>query len=266
MKVFISADIEGVSGTTSWDEATRSNPVYTQFQQQMTRETAAACDGALAAGATEILVKDAHGSGGNIIARDLPAPSKVVRGWSGHPFSMVQELDSSFDCVLFVGYHGRAGAAGNPLSHTLSSSKLHSIFINDRATSEFYIHYLAAGTVNVPVVMLSGDEVICAEVTDTDSNILVAPVKSGHGSSTINMHPDDAVDLIREVSERAVSKKQSVKPAILPDANVLKLVYKTQTNAYAMSHYPGARLLDPYTVEVEASDYYQLLTALQFLV
>ncbi len=266
MKVFISVDIEGVSGVTSWDEATRTNPVYAEFQQQMTRETAAACEGALAAGATEIVIKDAHATAGNLIARQLPVPARLVRGWSGHPFSMVQELDESFDCVVFVGYHARAGAAGNPLSHTLSSSKLHRIFINNRAASEFYIHYLAAGTVEVPVVMLSGDEVICAEVKETDSNIVTAPVKSGYGSSTINLHPDDAVDLIREMSEQAVANRQSIQPAEMPEANVLKIVYKTQTSAYAMSHYPGAKLLDPYTVEVASSEYFQLLTALQFLV
>jgi len=176
MKVFISADIEGVSGTTTWSEASKSSAGYREFQRQMTREVAAACEGALAAGATDILIKDAHGDAGNLVHADLPRQVRLVRGWSGHPFAMVQELDDTFAAVMMVGYHARAGADGNPLAHTLSSRRVHRIFLNDRPASEFYFHYLAAGLVGVPVVMLSGDARICHEVNETDPAILTAAV------------------------------------------------------------------------------------------
>jgi D-amino peptidase len=266
MKVFISADIEGVSGTTTWNEATDSHPAYREFQEQMTREVIAACEGALEAGATEITIKDAHAGANNLIARELPPQTKLVRNWSGHPFCMVQELDETFDCAMFIGYHARAGAGGNPLSHTLSSSRVHQMFINDRATSEFYIHYLAAGLVKVPVVMLSGDETICREVQKTDPGIFIAPVKDAIGPSTINLHPDAAVSLIREKAQAAVSGCASIKPATVPEHSTLKIVFKEQTEAYKKSQYPGARLIEPYIVELTVDDYFEVLRALMFLV
>jgi len=266
MKVYISADIEGVSGTTSWDEANPSHPSYRQFQQQMTREVAAACEGAIAAGATEITVKDAHGGADNLVARELPTSVRLVRGWSGHPFAMVQELDETFDCAMFIGYHARAGAGGNPLSHTMSSGKVHRISINGRPASEFYIHYLAAGLVGVPLVMLSGDETICREVVETDDRILVAPVKDAQGASTISLHPDRVVSLIRDTAERAVSGRSAVSSAALPQHTELRISFKDQSNAYYRSQYPGAELIDPYTVGFEAHDYFEVLRALVFLI
>ncbi len=266
MKVFISADIEGVAGITSWSEATRSHASYREFQQQMTLEVAAACDGAIAAGATDILVKDAHGGADNLIAAELPAPTRVVRGWSGDPMAMVQELDETFSCAMFIGYHARAGAGGNPLAHTLSSAKLHRIFINDRPASEFYIHYLAAGLKSVPVIMLSGDADICDEVNETDPAIVTTATKFANGASTVSIHPQQAIEAIRTGSEQAVRDHAHVSPATVPDHTTLKIVYKDQTNAFYRAQYPGARLTDPYTVEWRSDDYYEVMRALIFLV
>ena len=96
MKIYISADIEGTTGITDWEEAGKGHPTYQEFRERMTEEVVAACEGAIEAGAKEILIKDAHDSGRNIIAGRLPDCAKLIRGWSGHPFSMVQELDESF--------------------------------------------------------------------------------------------------------------------------------------------------------------------------
>lgn len=77
MKIYISVDIEGVCGTTTWDEVTRGKAEYPEFQQQMTGEVLAACEGALAAGASEIVIKDAHDTACNIIAESLPELLRV---------------------------------------------------------------------------------------------------------------------------------------------------------------------------------------------
>ena len=103
MRVFISVDIEGVAGISHWDETARSHADYGPFQQQMTDEAVAACQGALDAGASAVTVKDAHGSGRNLLGSSLPRPVELISGWSGHPFSMVQGLDESYDAVAFIG-------------------------------------------------------------------------------------------------------------------------------------------------------------------
>ena len=88
MKIYISADIEGTTGIAHWDEADRSKSDYKEFQSQMTAEVKAACEGANQAGAKEIIIKDAHESGRNLIVSELPENIKIIREWSGHPFSM----------------------------------------------------------------------------------------------------------------------------------------------------------------------------------
>src|SRR5512142_1232397 len=105
MKVYISADIEGITGTTHWDETEKKHADYAEFREQMTAEVVAACEGALAAGASEIWVKDAHDSARNIIAGRLPREARLLRGWSGHPYLMMDQLDKTFQACLMIGYH-----------------------------------------------------------------------------------------------------------------------------------------------------------------
>ena len=89
MKIYLSADMEGTAGIIDWNETTAGHPQYAYFQQQMTREVAAACEGAIAAGATEILVKDAHDSARNIIPDQLPEQTRLFRGWDSTPAMMM---------------------------------------------------------------------------------------------------------------------------------------------------------------------------------
>ena len=153
MKIYISVDMEGITGVSHWDEVDHNKPSYSYFQEQMSKEVAAACEGAFLAGAKEIFVKDAHYSARNIIPSFLPKNVKIIRGWSGHPSSMVQELNSKFDALLMVGYHSKAGSGGNPLAHTLSSSKIERIILNDRPASELLLHGTIASKYHVPLVL-----------------------------------------------------------------------------------------------------------------
>ena len=119
MKVYISVDIEGVAGITHWDETNKAHADYPEFREQMTGEAVAAIEGARAAGATEIWVKDAHETGRNLITSMLPDGVTLIRSWAGHPLCMVQELDGTFHAVMMVGYHAAAGSEANSLAHTL---------------------------------------------------------------------------------------------------------------------------------------------------
>ena len=90
MKIYISADIEGVAGITDWTEANPNSPSYHQHQLEMTKEVAAACEAGIRSGAESIYVKDAHWGGRNILPEHLPEKTHLIRGWSGHPYCMVQ--------------------------------------------------------------------------------------------------------------------------------------------------------------------------------
>ena len=121
LKVFISVDMEGVSGLINWDETAQGGPDYPLFRKLMTAEANAAIAGALEAGATEIVVRDAHDSARNILPDELRPEARLIREWNG-PLSMMEGIDKTFDAVVFIGYHARAGTPDAVLKHTMSLS------------------------------------------------------------------------------------------------------------------------------------------------
>ncbi len=266
MKIYISADIEGVCGSTHWDEAVKGHSDYVEFQKQMTAEVAAACEGAFAAGAKEIIIKDAHGAGRNIIAAELPPETKLIRGWSGHPFSMVQDLDVTFAAIMFIGYHARAGSGGNPLAHTIRSSVIDYIKLNDMYASEFLINGYIACELKVPIVFLSGDQDICNEAEAMNSNINTVAVKKGVGNSTINLHPATATKLIKESVKSALSEDYKSNLFGLPDRFKVEIRYKQQDQAFRASFYPDAELIDPQTIRFETDRYFEVMRLKSFVV
>jgi D-amino peptidase len=264
MKLYISADIEGVTGVTSWDETDHGKPGHESAREQMTAEVAAACEGALAAGANEIWVKDAHDQANNLIPGRLPTQVRLIRGWSGHPLSMMQEIDGSFDAAMMIGYHARARAGASPLEHTFTG-RASEIRVNNRPFSEFAFAAYAAATYGVPVALISGDEGICAEATELCPRISAVPVKRGIGASTISIHPDVACGRIREAAEAILAGDLSRCHIGLPDSFAVDVVFRRHADAYAGSFYPGVVLTDPSTVRFEADDYFEILRALSFI-
>lgn len=265
MKIYISADIEGICGISHWDEAGKHKAEYQEFRQQMTREVLAACEGAIEAGAKEILIKDAHGSGRNIIATDLPRCARLIRGWSGHPLSMLQELDDSFDAVMMIGYHSRAGAETNPLAHTLSLQDAY-IKINERFASEFLLHTYAAAMFDVPVIFVSGDQGICQEIAEFNQHIRTVAVSQGIGASTISIAPQRALQEIQEGVFKALDRDFSGCRITLPEQFAVEIKYRDPVAAYRYSFYPGAEHVGEQTVRFATAEYFEVLRALKFIV
>ncbi len=263
MKIYISADIEGVTGCTVWDETEKNKSDYYDFADQMTKEVKAACIGALSVGVDEIIVKDAHDSGRNINHEKLPLETKLIRSWAGGLYSMVQELDSSFDALLYVGYHSPAGSNNNPLAHTMNTS-YDRITINGRIASEFLIHSYIAAYHKVPVVFLSGDKGLCDDVKELNSNISTVPVKEGRGNSTINIHPELALELIEKGVKNSLSGDLEKCLIDLPSEFKVEIRYKWHHHAYKASHYPGASLKDEQTVTFNSKDYIEILRFFNF--
>ena len=266
MKLYISADIEGIAGIAHWDEARPEKPDYAPFQAHMTRQVAAACEGAVLGGASEILVKDAHAHGRNLDPAALPACARIIRGWSGHPLMMVQDLDESFDCLAMVGYHSRAGSAANPLAHTMSSSRIALLSVNGVPVSEFHLHAWAGALLGVPTVFVSGDEGLCEEVAAFCPAIHTCAVQHGRGESVTGLHPAVAETRIREGMQAALQGDLKACLVELPPFFELEIEYHRPTVAYGQSFYPGARLQDERTVAFESDDYFEILRAVRFLI
>ncbi len=259
MKLYMSVDLEGICGVTHWDEVTRGNERYPEFQQQMTAEVAAACNAALAAGAAEIYIRDGHDSAKNIIAADLPEKTVLIRGWSQHPYMMMQELDKSFAAALMIGYHSLGGSPGNPLSHTMSDTRVESVTINGLPTSEFLINSYTAMYEQVPVVFLSGDQALCEHALEIIPAIETAAVKYGSGDSTVNLHPRTACEKIAEHVKKALSGDLSRCLQPLPDFFDVRVSYTSFKEAYKNSFFPGALMISPQTVQFTSADYFEVL-------
>ena len=260
MRVFISADIEGIATTTIWPQASKGEIGYPEACQEMTREVVAACEGAIAAGADYIRVKDAHGSGTNIDPQQLPECVELTRSSCGSPWSMVYGVTDGFDAAMFVGYHCAAGREGNPLSHTETTSTVY-VKLNGVKCSEFMLYSWACAKANVPSVMLAGDRMLCEDSASLHPKLITVPVKYGYGGSTTSLQPRLAQERIREAAKRALEQDLTNAICKVPDNFTLEICFKEQVKATRASFYPGFEKIDDNTICMETNDYYEVLRA-----
>lgn len=265
MKLYISSDMEGSAGITHWDETDydRGGRWYDYFRGQMSREVAAACGGALKAGAEDVLVKDAHDSARNIIPDMLPEGVRMHRGWSGGIFSMVDSLDG-FDALAFTGYHSPAHSNTNPLSHTMITS-VDEVRVNGERMSEFHIHAYIAGMLKIPVVFISGDEGICETAKKLIPNITAVAVSNGVGNASISLHPKTAADKIYGGLYSALSGDWKSCEVKLPESFDVTVKYKNHIDAYRYKEYPGAKPVDEKTIAFSSREYLDIVRFLHFV-
>lgn len=265
MKVFISADMEGLASTSCWADCDPVNPAYKHQVQEMTEEVLAACEGAFSAGATEIVVRDAHDNATNIDPLRLPPRVKLLRGWSGHPYQMVDGIDSTFDAAMFIGYHSPAGASGNPLSHTINTRQMY-IKLNGRDASEFMLHSYVCALEGVPCVFLSGDKALCEAEKDLHPKLVTLPVKEGCGGITCVYPPVEVHKAIREQTEKALRQDLSGAAIKLPEHFKLEICYKEHIQAMKVSFYPGVKRVSDTEIVFETDNYFEVKQALSWII
>lgn len=264
MKIFISADIEGVSGITFSEESHWETEEYKKCADQMTREVLMAIEGATEAGATEIVVKDGHGKGSNIDFLKMPENVKLIRGKSGHPYNMMYGLDESFDGVIYIGYHSRAGSDQNTMSHTNTGNSFF-IKLNDEYASEFMINSYIAASLGVPILFLTGDEGICNDAKKLVPGIKTLATKKCVGGSAENLSPKFVEKSTKELAKKAVEEIKNAKALKVPEKFTEEIKFKSHINAYKMSFYPGAEKIDSHTIKIEAGNIMEIVTANMFV-
>ena len=263
MKLYISADIEGTTGITLWDETENGHSRYAYFADQMTREVAAACRGAMAAGCDDILVKDAHDSACNLIPRMLPEEVRLFRGWGSDIMAMMAGLERDCDGVFFTGYHSGAGMDTNPLSHTMNTRNNY-VRINGMIAPELMINSLTAAYFGVPVRLVTGDKGLCDWMKAVNPNIETVAVSEGRGRGSISIHPDKALRLIEAAAKRAMEKDAADCMFPLPDHFKVEISFKDHFRAKGAA-YPGVRQTSPTDVVFEADDYMDVLRMLDYV-
>lgn len=265
MKVFISIDMEGISGVVSPEQCTPGNADYERARLLMTQEANAAILGARAAGATEVVVADSHGSMRNLMIEELDTWADLVYG-SPRPFGMMEGLDDSFGVVFLVGYHARAGTPNAIIDHTYASKLVNHVELNGRPVGEIGLNAALAGHHGVPVGLVTGDQATTAEATALLGPALqTVTVKRAVGNqAAICLHPEEVQSMIRQAAEQAISTE--VAPFKLESPVVLRLQLKTSLMADYACLIPGARRLDGYTVEYAHEDYRTVYKAFRAMV
>ena len=266
IKVYMSVDMEGITGVVHTDQTTVAGGDYGMARRWMTEDVNAAILGALDAGATEIVINDSHGDMRNIIAGDLHSAASLISG-SPKPMGMMEGIDASFDAVLFVGYHAKAGTADATLDHTISSATVYSITINGIEMPELGINALVAGYFNVPVVMVSGDKAVCGQAKAIlGDKVLTAQVKEAIGRVAAKHLPfESARTLIRQQAKSAIEKRKDAKVYKLPAPYVIELSYLRTSQADNAVLVPGVKRVGARTIQLESGDYvagYKFLRAL----
>lgn len=199
LKIMIQTDFEGVTGVVNFDEIYPGHEHFDRNCRILTNEVNAAIEGAVAAGASEIIVRDGHAGNINVNPVLLDKRAKLIRGRvPGNPTTMVLGIDSTYDALLFIGAHSRAGEQKGVLSHTMSLDVL-DFRINGKPLFEAAYNSLYAGQFGVPVVFLAGDDAACREAIDNFGNIDTVVTKYSFGRTcAMNKSPEIVYDLIRE--------------------------------------------------------------------
>jgi D-amino peptidase len=255
LKVFISVDMEGIAGVISGSECSPRGRDYDYFRELMTLETNAAIEGAIAAGAIEIVVRDGHGSKTNVFPALLHKKAKLLRGSTNRPENMMLGIDETFDAVLFIGYHAKAGTKDGILAHT-SSGNVIDLSVNGVSLPEAGYNALIAGLFDVPVVFLAGDNWICQQAMDLFGEISTVETKVGMGSSELGLHPDVVQDKIRTEVTKVLRDLFPYKPYKMKPPYTMVLQVKKERELY-----PGAEKTGEGEFTFTSSDFLEVMDA-----
>jgi D-amino peptidase len=264
LKVYISADLEGVVGVVTGDQLGPGGFEYGRFRQFMTNEVNAAIDAAREMGATEILVSDSHGNGENLLIEQLPADIQLVRAWP-RPLMMMEGIDSSFDAAIFIGYHASTTNTEGVRAHTISSANLTAVRINGVEMMEASINAAIAGDFGVPVVMISGDDATVEEAQRVIGDMEGAVVKWNYGfHSARTIMPEASYALIGDRVKAALGRLDDFDPYVMNGPVELEVSFKNYMPAEVMAYLPNVDRVDAHTIRFVGADMIEISRFIAF--
>jgi D-amino peptidase len=266
MKIYISADMEGVVGVVTNEQLGPQGFEYARFREFMTQEVNAAIEGAVAAGATQIVVSDSHGNGQNLLIEKLPKDILLVRSWP-RPLMMMQGIDETFAGAIFIGYHSATTNSQGVRAHTISSARLADVRLKGISMSEAGLNAAIAGHFNVPVIMISGDDVVVKETQALLGDVEGAVVKWASGfHSAKTMMPEASYQLIREKVQKAVGRIKDFKPYKLAAPIQLDVRFKNYRPSEVLSYLSIVERTDAHSIRFTGKDMIEVSKFLEFIV
>jgi D-amino peptidase len=228
MKIYISADMEGVVGAVTSEQLGPDGFEYERFRQFMTDEVNAAIDAARAAGATEFVVSDSHGNGQNLLIEQLPDDVTVIRSWP-REHSMMAGIDETFDGVIFTGYHASTDNTRGVRAHTM----------DDIAVAE--------------------NQVIIGDIEGA-----VVKWSSGfHSARTLT--PEAAYEVIRTRTKSAIDRLDDFEPYVLETPITLELSLKHYRPVELLDYLSNVEKVNSHTIRFVGEDITEVSNFLQFV-
>ncbi|MFF0225948.1 M55 family metallopeptidase [Streptomyces sp. NPDC004629] len=247
MRIYLSADMEGITGLVDRDDVQPGGRDYERGRSMMAEDVNAAVRGALAAGATDVLVNDAHGPMRNLLPESLHPAARLVRG-RPKQMGMLEGLTAAHDAMICVGYHSRAGALG-VLSHSFMGHEIEDIWLDGSPVGEIGLAQATAAALGVPVAVLTGDDAACAEATAWDERIATVPVKYAHDRFSAELRPAaEARQAIEDTVAAALAPAPPRPPAATDDVT-LTVRWQSSSVAATLPGIPGVTTTDSRTVQ-----------------
>lgn len=257
MRVYISADIEGITGLVSWSQCGGPNSSTYDFdfaRRMMTHDVNAAIRGARAAGASLIVVKDSHGNSKNLLVDELEPGVELISGWGGGIDGMMVGLDGSFDACMLVGYHAMAGTLGGVMEHTITGG-VHRLWVNDRESGEIGLSAGVAGRFGVPLVLVSSDEAGCSEASGLVPGVATAVTKYGLSRFMGRvLTPEVTGQRIAEAARSGLTGMR-VQPFVWDEPTRIRVEFNRSEQASTCERLLGIRRVDGYSVAGEYPTY-----------
>ncbi len=264
-KVYISVDMEGITGVVTPDQLGPPGFEYERFRGFMTAEALAAVQGAKDAGATTIVVSDSHGNGENLLIDQFPPDVTIIRSWP-RPLQMMEGIDSTFGAVVFIGYHAATTNPAGVRAHTISSAVLAEVDLNGVPMPESGISAAIAGSFGVPVVAISGDDIAVGEAQRLLGNIEGAVVKraiSFHAAAT--MTPQAGQALIHDKVKAGVERRAQLRPYVVKPPVRLGLTFKNYRPADMLTYLPVVRRTASHSIEFVGKDMTEVSKFIEFV-
>jgi D-amino peptidase len=262
-KVYISVDMEGLSGVSGSDQLASGQAEYARTRKLMAEDVNAAVRGAIAAGAVEIVVNDSHGGQRNLLPEDLhPAARLISHSFKRH--GMMEGLDDTFDAVIFVGYHAKAGSDNGLFAHT-GTGVVRDLNVNGRSMGEGGLNTLLAAWYGVPVVMVTGDDVAVRQVREVATSARGVVVKRAINVRAVELRPLPAVrQEIEQAAREAVAAAARPAPQRAGPFRV-RMQFRDTLIPEIVEAFPSIRRVAPDTVEFASEampDAYRLVRVL----
>jgi D-amino peptidase len=259
-KVYISVDMEGITGIVHSDQLNSQGRDYERGRRLMTGDANAAIAGAFDAGATEVVVGDGHGPMRNLLIDEIDSRCRLVTGAGiSKPMCQLEGVDDSFDAAFFVGYHARASASPAVAHHTLMGAAISEVRLDGRVSGETGINASVLGALGVPVVMVSGDQTLAAEAREWLGEVELVVVKQALGRrAAICLPPGATAPMLREAASRALKNLAGKTPSRLDTPITMETEYLNAEMAEVAEAFEFVERIGPKTIRLRGDDMVQI--------